>query len=279
MRRFVEFEVPHDTSLFTPVQLQPRVLMTLAMSSWARWLKAHFISFPRMIRERKLGAVVVGTRAEHLRPHGFFDDDALQARCHLEGLGGGKLLGLDLRLFSRGTPVAQAYTLVRMVAIEDPEALAATPCDVPADFLALLFPEDIRPEAPARGIPLWSRRIRERGAPLGERSESLVLYRGACEVADQWSFIELPVLAAASREALFLSAHGELRAALGMAVWKTEVELRRPFYVFSEASLSTTAARVDSQLVLEHQLRSKQGELHATVVEVLVPPGQLPGAA
>jgi hypothetical protein len=90
-------------------------------------------------------------------------------------------------------------------------------------------------------------------APLLERSPAALWRRGphefvlhghACETADQWSYIEASSYVAESREQLALSQRGkvrELSGALGLPLRDIVAELKRPYYAFDEASITTKA--------------------------------------
>src|SRR4051795_11920695 len=75
--RSIAFELPVDTSLFSPLQLQPAALLHLSFQSLARWLKSHCVSYPKLIDREHLGLVFLGFRVEYDQPLRFADCDAL----------------------------------------------------------------------------------------------------------------------------------------------------------------------------------------------------------
>src|SRR5688572_27204171 len=97
MGRVTAFEMPVDTSLFTPLQLQPRAVLWMAMTGWARWLSEHWeMSFPRLLDEHGIGMVVAGFDVDYLRPFSFFDSGALIAMVRVRVREDGALLFLDM---------------------------------------------------------------------------------------------------------------------------------------------------------------------------------------
>jgi len=77
MPRAVTFEVTADTRYFTPLQLQPRVILALAFNALARWLREHLVSFPRLIAEHRASLVILSAGITYDAPLRFFDADAL----------------------------------------------------------------------------------------------------------------------------------------------------------------------------------------------------------
>jgi hypothetical protein len=109
----------------------------------------------------------------------------------------------------------------------------------------------------------------EQAEPLVEGSLPLLIHRHCCEVADQWSFIELPAHATAARESLVLSHGGKralLRESMKVPLRSVDIELSRPLYVLDQADAVTRVYHQGTQLDFVHRILGREGE-HAVIVE------------
>lgn len=270
MPRTVRWEVPNDTSLFTPHQLQPRAVGELAMSGWARWLRAHVVSFPKLIREHGVGVVVVGAEIEYLTSFGFLEADAFDAEAAVFVRKNGALFEVDLSCSAGGTPVVRVTTVVRTVLLADTQSLAATPGELPQPLLERFQPDERR-ESARRHLAPQVNALEASPEPLGAASRPFVVHRHLCEVADQWSFIIVPDLASEGREHLALASGAKvpsLRKGVSRPIKKIQFELSKPFYAFEHGTLETRAWSTAEGLAFVHTMRSPSG-VHATVVETL----------
>jgi hypothetical protein len=78
-----------------------------------------------------------------------------------------------------------------------------------------------------------------------------------CEVADQWSYIELPGYTGASREKLIMAAAGaapELVGGLRQPLRRFTAEFRRPLYVLDEVTVKTRAFAAGDRLAFIHRV-------------------------
>lgn len=259
MTRKTTFEIPTDTSLFTPIQLQPRAAFTLAMTAWARWLREHWVPFPRLIKDYGLGVVIAGLDLEYSRPFTFFDSDALVATTSLSVRDNGKLLFLDLSLCSsHGEEVARVAAVLRPVEITDGLILSAAPTTLSPEIIALFDDDEIvNVSRPRLGVALAE--LADGPPAMASAERSITVHRHLCEAADQWSGIALADIATESREQLAAARGGdlpELAAAFMQPMRRIAVEFRRPAFFLDEMRAQCTAFVRANSLVFVHQLLS-----------------------
>src|SRR3954470_15855950 len=204
MPRTTTFDVVCDTGHFTPLQLQPRFLLSLAFNGLARWLREHLVSFPRLIAEHRCSVVILGAGINYQAPCHFFDGDALTARATLKVMRQASRAQLEVALAGQQGLVATARILLCPVRIDDPDSLAATPAPFPPEVLAAFRPDEIDPASPERPLGAMLDQVTRAGEALVTAREPFVVHRHLCEVADQWAFFEVPGLIGAGREALAL---------------------------------------------------------------------------
>lgn len=266
--RLVRFAVPTDTSLFTPLQLQPRFLLWLGMSGWVRWLGEHLVPFRRLIQEHRLGVVVLSVHLEYLQPFGFFDADEIVVEVGWRARMRGVVLQGDVSYIGDGKKVAEARSIVRPVRIQDPHSLAAVPSHLSRSLLGQFQPDEVDRERPDRVVPALVQEL-ERGEAIVEASSPLMIHRHDCEVADQWSFIDVPNHVAAARETLVLARAGDIPAltsALSDPLRSIDVELTKPMYVLDQGTIATRAYSNGGGVSFVHRLEAGAQE-HAVVVE------------
>ena len=270
--RLVRFTVPTDTSLFTPLQLQPRFLLWLGMSGCARWLQEHLVSLRHLIQDHRLGVVVLSVHIEYLQPFGFFDADEIVVEASWRARMGGILLQGDYDYLDGDKKVAEGRCILRPVRLQDADSLAAVPSRLSRSLLERLQPDAVDRERPERVMPELVRAL-EMGEALAAGSSPLMIHRHDCEVADQWSFIDIPNHVGAAREKLALEHAADipaLRAALSNPLRSIDIELHRPMYVLDQGTTSTKVYESGGQLSLVHRLYTGDLE-HAVVVERFAP--------
>lgn len=270
MPRQIRFSLPCDTSLFTPLQLQPQALLRLTMSGWAHWVQAHLHSFRTLLSELRFGVVVAGIQIDYApTPLGFFDSDTLDVQAGLRVRKQGALLQLRVEVGApSAAPAAQVELVLVPLHIGDARSLAARPAPVPPPLLALFRPDEIEAGSPPRAVGGLVTEAAARPA-CGQWEGGFTLHRHLCEAADQWSFIEVPSLCAAGRETLALQG-GAPRGGLTRPLRSLSAELRRPFYVFEEGLLHTVAHGDLDEVHFIHQLSApgaRHEGPHATIIE------------
>ena len=271
MGRLVRFEVPSDTSLFTPLQLQPRSLMQLTMTGWARWVRTHLASFPKLIHEHRFGVVVTGIRIEYPTRFLFEHDSDLQIDVGVRVVKQGGLLELKLWFKEKHEQeVARVKLLLRPLKLAGDLSMSATPTSVEGTLLSMFKADEIDSAAPERVVPGLVASVRARGPALQQGALSFRLWRHLCEVADQWSYIESVGFCGAGRESLALSggaASEQLRATLSMPLRQIDIELSRPGFVFDQVDVQTEFWDQGGGPVFVHRLLSPKGDVLGTAVE------------
>lgn len=261
--RSIAFEVPLDTAMCSAQQVHPWTMMSLGMSGWARWVRAHLVPFRALVRDHGTGVVIVGIDLEYLAPLTFFDADAFEVTVAGRVRADGSLFWFDLDYRAPTGSFARARVIGRVVRISGGDSLAARPGPLPAELLERFGPED-------RFTGAVPRTLRTRDVEWsGSTSSSLRVHRGHCEAADQWSFTELPRIVADAREAWVLSVAGEAMQGVALPVRRLVAELRHPLFIFDAATVSTRADPSWRRYL--HEIQGP-AQTHATVLEELGEP-------
>ena len=273
MPRAIDWEETVDTSTFSAVQLQPGVLASLAWNALARWLRTYIVSFPTLIAKESTGLVVMGFHLEYRDPVSFFDCEAFRVRGAFRIMRRGERGQLDLRLFSDSHELAIAQLIVRPVAILDPVSLGAEPAPMPESLLAQFEGDEVESASPERILPPRLAAVETTGSLLAEYTKPFFIHRHLSEVAEQWSWTEIPALVESARESLALEDQSEnkmmLRRCLSHRIARFDVEFSRPYFSFEPGEIVSRAYDVTGHLAFVHKFTSNRGlHLHATVVEV-----------
>ncbi len=272
MARRIVFQVVTDTSHFTPLQLQPRALLSISFNALSRWLRQHLVSFPELIRAHRTSLVILSARIDYEAPLGFFDADALEVDAGLRVLAAGRRAELQVAFTGPGGRAASVRIVLCPVLIDDPASLAAAPGAIGPELLARLEPDELEDRSPARTLPEHRRRLETLGRELGRGTSAFSIHRHQCEVADQWAFAEVTGLVGQSRETMVLErgdAAGSLVEGLSRPLVRFEMELRRPYFWFQAGAVDTTAHEHEGRVAFVHSLRSgvPGEELHGVAIE------------
>ena len=273
MPRAVEFEVTTDTSGFSALQLQPRVVAATTWNALARWLRAYLVPFPDLIGREHTGLVVLGFHLAYLERVSFFECPVLTVRAALRFLRRGERGQLDVRFTSGARPVAEARLILCPVAIHDAVALGAEPAALPQRLLSRLESDEVESGSPERPVPDRLAAVETRGAPLAEGRHPFTIHRHLSEVAEQWSWTETPALCEAARESCALADRSAqrraLRRCLSVPLARFDVEFGRPFFSFESGEMVTRWYGLGERLGVVHRFTSGAGAaLHATAVEI-----------
>lgn len=272
MGRAVEFDVAVDTSTFAALQLQPRVAAGLTWNALARWLRAHLVSFPLLIRRESTGLVVMGFTLEFRERVSFFDCETVHVQATVRAAAGGARLLVATRVQSpAGRPIATTRLVLCPVAIEDEVSLAAAPAPLPPRLLERFRPDEVDAGVPPRVVPERRAFYETSGAALAEGAHDFMVHRHRCEVAEQWSWTEVPALIEEARERLaFGQKPGPVRKrCLGQPLQRMDIEFGKPFFALDRGVVRSRVFAAGDRLGLVHRLTSADGTaLHATAVEV-----------
>lgn len=143
-------------------------------------------------------------------------------------------------------PVGRVRADLRIVSVVEGEALTAVPGALPATLLGAFSSDEIyQPDRAAI--------TRESSPPSGTEiappaSFEVSLYRTHCEVADQWSFIEVVELLTAARERLYVqdtAPAGVGKLAVGLPVRSIVAVFHHAMFVFDACKITTRAVHAD----------------------------------
>jgi acyl-CoA thioesterase FadM len=273
MPRAIDWEETVDTSTFSAVQLQPGVVARLTWNALARWLRTHVVSFPTLIGQESTGLVVMGFHLEYRDPVSFFDCEAFRVRAAFRMMRRGERGQLDLRFSNESQELAIARLIVRPVAILDPVSLGAEPAPMPESLLSRFEADERESASPVRILPERLAAVETSGSLLAEYTKPFRIHRHLTEVAEQWSWTEVPALVETAKESLALEDQSEnkmmLRQCLSQRLARFDVEFSRPYFSFESGEIVSRAYDVAGHLAFVHRFTSDRGaHLHATVVEV-----------
>lgn len=271
MPRIIEFSQPVDTSMFSAVELQPRVVASLTWNTVARWLRANVLSLPEMIRDERTGLVALGFHLEKSEPQSFFDGDEVTVRAAMRVHRGGERLALTARMATATGAACAVRLVLHPVLIEEPLSLAAEAGPLGERLMSRFQDDEIDAGAPPRVVPERRAEIELGRSPVAEVTLPFRIHRHQTEVADQWAWGEALTLVEPGREDLALAADAPpvLRRTLSFPVARLDAEFSRPFYSFDAGEVTTRAYDVDGRAALIHHITSdEQRVLHGTVVEV-----------
>jgi acyl-CoA thioesterase FadM len=274
MPRTVSFETPVDTSQFTALQMQPRAVLSLAMTGWAHWLREHWVSFPVLVRDVGLGVVIAEFGLEYLKPFTFFDADTVHATVTLRARDDGALLRIDMQLASgQGVDVAKVTGMLRPVRVADVDSLSATAADLGNGLLSTFAADEHFSRDGRRRIAARVAELASGAAPVARHVKEFTVHRHLCEVADQWSAIAMPDLAAEVREELVGSARerdGALVGGLARPLRTLTFEFRRAAFFLDTVAVQTEAYVHGGDLTFVHRFHSGVGSAAiATLIESL----------
>ena len=257
MPRWCASIVPADTGLFTPFHLQPTAVCRLAFNAAGHWLGRHVISHRRLVAEQGTGFVLWSVRLVAGDPVGFFDADALDVRATGRVRGGGTQFESDVEvrgLVGRPTRLRACCVPLRL----DPgPALAGAPAPLTPEVMAAFCPDEIEARPHRSAVPALRAAIARRGAALARGRTPFVIHRHQCEVADQWFWPEAVSLVGGAREDLVRAAADRiprLRLALRTPVGRLDLLFRRPFFLFDEGAVRSTAYEWAGGLAFVHEL-------------------------
>ena len=260
MHRFCAYEVPVDTGFFTPHHLQPAAICRLAFNGAGRWLSRHVISHRRLVVEHRTGFVYWSVQVVTGDRVGFFDADRLGVTVTGRVRGGGTQVECDVDVSGPLRPAGRP-TRLRAVCVplllDGGPALSGAPARLGPEVLSAFLTEEIEERPHRSPLPALRAAIAARGAVLARGRAPFVIHRHQCEVADQWFWPEAVSLAGGAREEL-VRAHAErvapLRLAMQAPVGRLDLLFNRPFFLFDEGAVLSTAYEWEGRLAFVHEL-------------------------
>jgi hypothetical protein len=269
--RWSSYEIPVDTGLFTPLGLQPTAVCRLGFNAAGRWLARHAISHRRLVAEHRTGLVVWSAQLAFDEPVAFFDADCFEMRVTGRVRGAGTQFECEMEVGGPLDTRARLQACCVPLRLEGDPALSGIPARLGPDVMAAFLPDEI--EATPHRSPVAGLRaaIVRDGTALAQGRMPFVIHRHQCEVADQWFWPEAVSLAAGGREEL-VQADAErvplLLPALRTPVRRLDLLFNRPFFLFDEGAVRSSAYEWEGRLVFIHELvGSEEDQPRALVTE------------
>ncbi|KPI15303.1 hypothetical protein OK074_0011 [Actinobacteria bacterium OK074] len=271
MPRQIHYTEPSTTTMFSPLQLRPRTLLSQVASSVSRWFAEYVTPFPSMVDTYGSAVVVTSLRIDYAIPDlGFADAPHLSIRSGLAIDPRGERIQIEVDCTAQDQPLAHASVTTRVLTVADGDSLSASPGvlhpELRKEFTAA---ETLTiPRRPAPYLPCHT-------AVLPPRQWRTFISRSHAEIADQWSFIEMVELATQARERLFVeNLHAPLppQQVIGTPTRTLHAVFRRPMFVYDICLVSSSAHQGpdSSSLCFRHEIGPPDAARpHLTVWETL----------
>jgi hypothetical protein len=273
--RTVTNSEPVTTTLFSPLQLRPRALLSQLSAGFARWMTAYVVPFRSLVTEHRTAVVVQSLALDYATPNLTFDDAVwLTAETRMATGESGEWLHLWTDVRSGDRTVAEGRLRIRVLELAGEESLAARPGTLP-ETLRDCFTADERLPDDARKVLRIDKPPMPDEEAIGARHWRLPLLRSQCELADQWSFVEMVELATCARDRLYTTDDcpaPAVRDALGAPLHSVRAVFRKPMFLFDECAVTTSAraSATGPELVFTHDFAPVDARRsHLTVWETL----------
>ncbi|WP_416971120.1 hypothetical protein [Streptomyces sp. 4F14] len=253
--RRISYTEPGTTTMFSPLQPRPRMLLGHVSSGLSRWLAEYVTPFPSMVDTYGSAVVVSSVRIDYATPcPGFSDAPWLTVRFGLRVHPSGKWINAEIDCAADGRPVASVSATMRVLVVADGDSLSASPGVLHPELRKAFTPaETVATPHPANPCPGGATVV------LPAREWRTFISRSHAEVADQWSFIEMIELATQARDRLFAEKlHAPLppRQVIGTPTRSLYAAFRRPMFVYDPCVVTTSAHRGPdaSGLYFQHRI-------------------------
>ena len=151
------------------------------------------------------------------------------------------------------------------------ESLSGIPARLGPEVMAAFLPDEIGSQPHRSPVPGLHTAVVRGGTSLAQARMPFVIHRHQCEVADQWFWPEAVSLAAGGREELVQAEAGRvplLLSALRMPVRRLDLLFNRPFFLFDNGAVCSSAYEWEGRLVFIHELvGSEEDQPRALVTE------------
>ena len=275
MPRWESYEVPVDAGLFTPLGLQPTAVCRVGFNAAGRWLSENAISHRRLVAEHRTGFVVWSAQLNFDRPVSYFDGEQLELRVTGRVRGGGTQFECDVEVLGPSGATACMQACCVPLRLDGDAALSGAPARLGADVIGAFLPDEVEARPHLSPVPQLCADIARDGILLARGRTRFVIHRHQCEVADQWFWPEAVSLASAGREELAMATDARVGSALGMPMRRLDLLFNRPFFLFDEGAVISTAYAWGGRLAFVHELMGVEaGEPRAIAVEQFDPTDQ-----
>src|SRR5215472_12518225 len=263
MSRWCSYRVPADTSFFTPLHLQPTAVCRLAFSAAGRWLQRHVMSHRQLVDEHGTGLVLWSVQLVFGDRITFFDADELEIAVTGRVRGRGSQFECEVAV----GPPAGARTTLRAclvpLSLDGGAALLGSPGTLSPAVLARFPEEDVDDRPHLSPVPRLRAEITGQARPLARTRTPFVVHRHQCEVADQWFWAEAVSLGERGREQLVRAEADRLprlRQAIRVPLDRLDVLFQRPYYLFDEGAVVSTAYEWRGGLAFVHEYVEAEDE-------------------
>lgn len=281
MPRWSTYQVPIDTGLFTPLGLQPTAIFRLAFNAAGGWLSRYAISHRRLVSEHRTGLVVWSAQFIAGEPPSFLEGDCLEVRV------AGRVRGDGTQFECEGEVSGASGATTRMQAccvplrLDGDPALSGVPARLSPEVMAAFLPDEIEARPYRSPVSGMQAAVAIEGTLLASGQRPFTIHRHQCEIADQWFWPEAASLASGAREELVRSeSDGDPRLRLGLAtpVHRLDLVFNRPFFLFDEGAVRSSAYDWQGRVVFIHELiGTTDDEARAIAIEQFTPGDPLPG--
>lgn len=273
MARRTSFQIALDTSLFTPVQLQPTALGRIGFNAGTRWLGEHVCSHRALIAEHRVGLVAWSWQLRYPDRFGFLDADDARVDVEARLRGRGAQLEWNVSLSSPDAVAAEMRMTMVPLELSDDPSLSGAPRRLPDALAGSFEPEEVE-RAPSRTpVPGMLAELESEGRELASGDSSFPVNRHHCEIADQWFWAEALSFAGGAREGLvtrYAASTPGLGAGLSQPLRSVDVVAMRPYQFRDVARIRTTAYMLREEPVFVHRMEladDPSGTTHALAVE------------
>src|ERR1700694_3229002 len=251
-----------DAVCFTPLGLQPTAVCRLGFNAAGRWLSEHALSHRRLVAEYQTGFVLWSAQGIFDHPVTFFDSDCLEMRVMGRIRGGGTQFECEVEVDSARGITTRMQACCVPLRLDGDSALTGAPARLGSEVMEAFRPDEIevRPHrSPAPGLLVA---ILRDGTELARGRTPFVIHRHQCEVADQWYWPEAVSLASGGREELVRVESARvpaLRLSLSTPLRRLDLLFNRPFFLFDEGAVLSSAHEWQGRLVFVHELVGFEG--------------------
>ncbi len=217
--------------MFSPLQMQPEIVLRLASSAAMRALALQDMALPDMIKRHGVGLVVASIELSYEGPLDFFISGPIAIESSVMLRKDGRIVHFDSWLGAEGHRRIHLLTRTQAVKLSGGTALDAAPGAIDDSWRAG-FADDEITRGPRTRVVRGLTRKRIAGAEsLGGIRVPVHIGRSDCELADQWQFVRLPSLVAQARERLAFDVGGIVaKSGLGAPLRSFVAEWIRPMY-------------------------------------------------
>jgi hypothetical protein len=256
MSRWCSYRVAADTSFFTPLHLQPAAVCRLAFSAAGRWLQHNVVSHRQLVDQHRTGLVFWSVQLVYGDRISFFDADELEIAVTGRVRNRGSQFECEVAIGPQEGERTRLNACLVPLRLDDGAALLGAPCSLAPDLLERFPAEDVEDRPHLSPVPRLRAEITREARPLARAGTAFVVHRHQCEVADQWFWAEAVSLGERGREEL-IRAEGDrlplLRQAMRVPMERLDVLFDRPYFLFDEGAVLSTAYEWRGRLAFVHE--------------------------